>query len=78
MPEVDWCADPYEAITDVDAMVILTEWNVFRGLDLERARTLMRQPVIIDLRNIFEPQQVSRLGFSYTCIGRPVAGLPAE
>jgi UDPglucose 6-dehydrogenase len=71
MPEMVWCADEYEAIEGADALVILTEWNQFRGLDLERARELMRQPRIIDLRNIFDPAQVARAGFSYTSVGRP-------
>jgi UDPglucose 6-dehydrogenase len=71
MPEVVWCRDAYEAIEGADALVILTEWNVFRGLDLERARELMREPRIIDLRNIFDPHQLERAGFSYVSIGRP-------
>jgi UDPglucose 6-dehydrogenase len=71
MPEIVWCRDTYEALEGADAAVILTEWNVFRGLDLERAHEVMRQPCIIDLRNIFDPQQVARAGFSYVSIGRP-------
>ncbi|HEX8375596.1 MAG TPA: UDP-glucose/GDP-mannose dehydrogenase family protein [Geminicoccaceae bacterium] len=76
MPDVDWCANPYDAIAGADAMVILTEWNVFRGLDLERARGLMRQPLIVDLRNIFDPAQVAQAGFGYTSVGRPLVGTP--
>jgi UDPglucose 6-dehydrogenase len=71
LPDVDWCHDPYDALEGADAMVILTEWNVFRGLDLERARELMRQPLIVDLRNIFDPVQVAKAGFGYACVGRP-------
>ena len=71
MPDVDWCQDTYHALEGADATVILTEWNEFRGLDFDRARKAMRQPVIIDLRNIFDPAQVAQAGFSYTSIGRP-------
>ena len=71
LPEVVWCDDPYHALDGADAMVILTEWNLFRGLDLDRARELMREPRIVDLRNIFDPAQVSRAGFTYSGIGRP-------
>ncbi len=70
LPEVVWCEDAYDAVEGADALVILTEWNVFRGLDLGRARQLMRQPLIVDLRNIFDPAQVARAGFGYTGIGR--------
>jgi UDPglucose 6-dehydrogenase len=70
LPEVVWCEDAYQALQGADAMVILTEWNVFRGLDLDRARELMREPRIVDLRNIFDPTQVVRAGFAYTGIGR--------
>ncbi len=71
LPGVVWCADAYEAITGVDAIVLLTEWNEFRGLDLERARSLVRRPVLVDLRNVFDPERASRAGFAYTSVGRP-------
>ena len=70
LPEVVWCDDAYQALEGADAMVILTEWNVFRGLDLDRAKELMREPRIVDLRNIFDPAQVAQAGFTYTSIGR--------
>ena len=76
MPGVDWCQDAYHALEGADAAVILTEWNEFRGLDLERAHAVMRQPLIVDLRNIFDPAQVAQAGFAYTSIGRPVAAEP--
>ena len=53
-------------------MVVLTEWNQFRGLDLERVRSLLARPIVVDLRNIYEPGDMVALGFSYTSIGRPV------
>ncbi len=71
LPGVAWCADSYEAATGADAVVLLTEWNEFRGLDLERVRSLVRQPILIDLRNVFDPERASRAGFAYTGIGRP-------
>ncbi len=72
LPEVVWCADAYRATDGADAMVVLTEWNQFRGLDLERIRALLRRPIVVDLRNIYEPSDMVALGFSYTSIGRPL------
>jgi len=72
LPEVVWCDDAYGAIEGADAMVVLTEWNQFRGLDLERVHSLLRRPVVIDLRNIYEPGDMMAAGFSYSSIGRPV------
>src|SRR3954470_1112200 len=71
LPDVHWCQDAYHALDGADAAVILTEWNEFRGLDLERAREVMRVPLLIDLRHIFNPTQVAAAGFDYTSIGRP-------
>ncbi|MBT7509889.1 MAG: UDP-glucose/GDP-mannose dehydrogenase family protein [Rhodospirillaceae bacterium] len=77
MDDVIWCEDEYEAMTDADAVTIITEWNEFRALDLERAKSLLRAPVMIDLRNIYDPEEMAAAGFSYACIGRaPVA--PAD
>ncbi|HEX2529500.1 MAG TPA: UDP-glucose/GDP-mannose dehydrogenase family protein [Geminicoccus sp.] len=74
LPEVLWARDPYEAVEGADAIVVLTEWNEFRGLDLDRIRQMVAQPRIIDLRNIFNPAEVAQRGFSYTSIGRPSVG----
>jgi UDPglucose 6-dehydrogenase len=74
LPEVVWAQDPYDAVEGADAIVVLTEWNEFRGLDLDRVRELVRQPKIIDLRNIFNPAEVAQRGFAYTSIGRPSVG----
>ncbi len=71
LPGVVWGEGPYEIAEGADAVVILTEWNEFRGLDLARLRELVRRPVIVDLRNIFDPERVARAGFSYYSIGRP-------
>jgi len=72
LPEVVWCEDAYGATDGADAMVVLTEWNQFRGLDLERIRGLLGRPIVVDLRNIYEPSDMVALGFSYTSIGRPL------
>ena len=53
-------------------LVVLTEWNAFRALDLERVRKLLRRPIVVDLRNIYEPAEMIAAGFSYSGIGRPV------
>jgi UDPglucose 6-dehydrogenase len=70
---VTWCGNAYETMADADALVIITEWNEFRALDLERAKSLMRYPRLIDLRNIYNPAEVARAGFDYISIGRPDA-----
>jgi len=67
-------ADAYSAITGSDAVVIMTEWNEFRGLDLQRVKTLMASPVIIDARNVLDPAQTRTLGFAYFCTGRQQSG----
>ena len=78
MPGVDWCADPYEVMEKADGLVLMTEWNIFRALDLERVHDLMRTPLIVDLRNVFDPAEVARAGFAYASIGRPAPGPQPE
>ncbi len=68
---VVWCNDSYEAMAGADALVILTEWNEFRALDLERTRSLLRTSLVVDLRNIYEPAEMSAAGLRYVSIGRP-------
>jgi UDPglucose 6-dehydrogenase len=68
---VVWCADAYETMQDADALVIITEWNQFRALDLKRIKSLMRTPVLVDLRNIYTPADVAAAGIRYSCVGRP-------
>jgi UDPglucose 6-dehydrogenase len=70
MPSVTMCQDSYEACVGADALVIMTEWNQFRMLDLERIKSLMRAPVVVDLRNVYEPAQMRGAGFRYVCVGR--------
>jgi UDPglucose 6-dehydrogenase len=71
---VDWCADAYEALEGADAMVIITEWNEFRALDLARVKSLLKKPVMVDLRNIYNPDEMAAAGFDYTSVGRPKTG----
>ena len=70
LPEVTLCRDAYEACRDADALVIATEWNQFRMLDLERVKSLLARPVVADLRNIYEPGPMRAAGFEYVCVGR--------
>ena len=67
---VTYCEDAYETAKDADALVIATEWNEFRALNLERIRKGMRQPVLVDLRNVYDPKRVRALGFNYSSVGR--------
>ena len=70
LPGVVFAKGPYEAVEGTDAVVILTEWDQFRALDLDRVKLLMRKPVVIDLRNVYRPDDMRARGFAYTSIGR--------
>jgi UDPglucose 6-dehydrogenase len=70
LPEVTFMDGPYEVAHGADALVILTEWDEFRALDLDRLRDVMRAPQIIDLRNIYRPEEMRDRGFAYASIGR--------
>ena len=70
MPDMVPCPDAYTACTGADAFVIMTEWNQYRMLDLERVKKLLAQPQMIDLRNVYDPETVLAAGFSYTSVGR--------
>lgn len=63
--------NPYDAVKGADVMVLVTEWNEFRRLDLARVKRAMRRKAIVDLRNVYDPATVQRLGFDYTSVGRP-------
>ncbi len=71
LPGVTWCEDAYAALKGADCGLILTEWNEFRALQIGRVRSLMAQPVIVDLRNVYNPADMAEAGFTYTCVGRP-------
>ncbi len=67
---VEMCKDAYEAIAGADGVVILTEWNEFRALDLGRVKASLSRPLMIDLRNIYRPSHMAEVGFTYISIGR--------
>ncbi|MCP5151340.1 MAG: UDP-glucose/GDP-mannose dehydrogenase family protein [Chromatiales bacterium] len=67
---IEYAGDIYETFRDADAVVLLTEWNAYRGLDLARIRKAMRGKVFIDLRNVYEPADMRKAGFEYVCVGR--------
>jgi UDPglucose 6-dehydrogenase len=71
---VVYCEDPYGASREAEALIIVTEWEEFRNLDLGRIRGLMKRPCFLDLRNIYDPGTLSGLGFEYHCVGRAPAG----
>ena len=71
---VAFASDPYDCAEGADALVIVTEWDAFRALDLGRIRGLMRAPVLVDLRNIYPPAEVARHGFVHAAVGRPAGG----
>ncbi|MGB7054390.1 MAG: UDP-glucose/GDP-mannose dehydrogenase family protein [bacterium] len=70
MPDIEYCKSPYDVAMDVDAIVLVTEWDEFEKLDLHKIKDAMRQPVFVDGRNLFDPQKMKELGFIYTGIGR--------
>ena len=67
---IDYADDEYDAITGADALVIITEWNQFRALDMKRVKSLLKSPKIADLRNIYEPADMREMGFDYVGVGR--------
>lgn len=70
MPEVKMVNSAFEAVTGVDVAVVVTEWDAFRAIDLERLKGALNAPVLIDLRNVFDPADARAKGFQYTSIGR--------
>ena len=72
--DITYCGDAYEVMDGADAVVVLTEWNQFRSLDLDRMKSLLKSPVLIDLRNIYVPSDMVAAGLQYTCVGRPGTG----
>ncbi len=65
-----YCGDPYSCCQDAAALVIITEWDAFRALDLERVKKLLAAPILVDLRNIYDPDEAQRQGFTYVSVGR--------
>lgn len=70
LPDITYAADPYETMQDADAVVILTEWNEFRALQLDRVKDLLKTPIMVDLRNVYKPEEMSEAGFTYVSVGR--------
>jgi UDPglucose 6-dehydrogenase len=71
--DIDYCDGPYSCAENADALVLVTEWEQFRALDFDRLKQIMARPVLIDLRNVYRPEEVTRYGFIYSSIGRPSA-----
>jgi UDPglucose 6-dehydrogenase len=71
LADVDYASDPYGCVEGADALVIITEWDAFRALDLERVKAKLRRPLIVDLRNIYRTDEMRRRGFDYVSVGRP-------
>jgi len=69
-PEIKYCEDPYDTLKGADALVIVTEWNQFRNLDLDRIKKLLKEPYFFDLRNVYDPQRLGEKGFKYYSVGR--------
>jgi len=70
MPEVTFHDDAYSAIEGADALAIVTEWDAFRALDLDRVKSLLKQPIVVDLRNVYRPADIRKRGFTYVSVGR--------
>ncbi|MBC6404083.1 MAG: UDP-glucose/GDP-mannose dehydrogenase family protein, partial [Hyphomonadaceae bacterium] len=67
---ITYTNNPYDCVKDADAVVIVTEWDQFRALDLDRIKSRMRSPIVVDLRNIYNPEDTRSLGFKYVSVGR--------
>jgi UDPglucose 6-dehydrogenase len=78
LTEVAYCRGPYDCVEGADAMVIVTEWEQFRALDLGRVSDLMACPVIVDLRNVYRPEDMKKHGFAYSCVGRAPTHQPVN
>jgi UDPglucose 6-dehydrogenase len=74
LPGVDWKDNAYAAATGADVLVIITEWNEFRALQLDRLANIMKQRQIVDMRNVYNPADAAKAGFAYSSIGRPATG----
>ncbi len=71
LEDIQWCNNAYEVAENADILAIVTEWNEFRALDMERIGTLMAEKTVVDMRNIYKPKDMEKLGFTYISIGRP-------
>jgi UDPglucose 6-dehydrogenase len=71
---IEYCDNAYDTVEGADAMVVLTEWNEFRGMDLDRIKKALKHPIVVDLRNVYDPSEMAGNGFSYSCVGRASIG----
>ena len=71
LPDIDYCDDPYECAKGADAIVLVTEWVQYRAMDLGRLKEVMAHPVVVDLRNVYRPEEMAEHGFVYESVGRP-------
>lgn len=71
LKDVDYTTGPYLALEGADALVIITEWNEFRALDMDRVKAALKSPIVVDLRNIYDPAEMKEAGLAYTSVGRP-------
>jgi UDPglucose 6-dehydrogenase len=71
--QIGFSASAYDALSGADGVVILTEWNEFRALDMAKVKAALKTPLMVDLRNIYRPAQMAEAGFRYVSVGRPVA-----
>ena len=76
--EVEFVDDPYELARDCDGLVLATEWDIYRALDLAKVAASMRLPVLVDGRNVYKPEEARAAGFTYLGVGRPAVNLEAE
>lgn len=74
LPGITACNDAYHTAEEADALVIMTEWNQFRDLEFDKLKAIMREPLLFDLRNVYEPERVAKLGFRHVSVGRKPAG----
>lgn len=74
LDDVEWCEDSYEVAQDADVLVIITEWNEFRALSMSRLAEIMKSKTLVDMRNIYKPEEMEERGFKYISVGRPIVG----
>jgi len=75
LADIEYVEGPYQALEKADAVIIVTEWDEFRALDLERVKDLLNTPIMVDMRNIYRPEEMAEKGFVYSSIGRPYTPL---
>jgi UDPglucose 6-dehydrogenase len=74
LPDVEFSENAYACLSGADAAVVITEWDEFRALDLERVKKELARPILVDLRNIYPIERMKALGFHYVCVGRGLGG----